>query len=363
MKKILLIATLLYACGTQAQNLIALEHNGTQTFHEFLDSAMYYAADGDYIYLSGGLIKFNFTPNDFIIDKAVNIVGVGYHPDSTIALGATKINKAIIVINTASGGSLEGISIPGGYSMVFGNSSTNSNVKNYLVKRCYIEQFITIGFYSYVQSSNIHILECILHNGGIISYNNAVNVSIEKSVIESSVSGYGFNGVFWEGVIFKNNIFINNNRGGDIINTIRNATFENNIFYYNPTKYNLTSGLYNCYFTHNIFVYDSAYIPLYSVGNSNTFSNNFYNISLSSIFQKTPSTTGFTFNDNYHLKSSCVGVGAGSDGKDIGIYGTSLPFKDGGTPANPHIVSKSIDTQTDASGKLPIKIKVKAQNH
>lgn len=37
--------------------------------------------------------------------------------------------------------------------------------------------------------------------------------------------------------------------------------------------------------------------------------------------------TDFQFSDNLHLQNICPGVGAGTDGTDMGIYGTASPSR------------------------------------
>ena len=58
-----------------------------------------------------------------------------------------------------------------------------------------------------------------------------------------------------------------------------------------------------------------------------------------------------------------IGHNAGNDGTDVGIYGTSTPYKDGGIPFNPHIQSASIINSPDGSGNLRVNIKVAAQRN
>jgi hypothetical protein len=53
----------------------------------------------------------------------------------------------------------------------------------------------------------------------------------------------------------------------------------------------------------------------------------------------------------------------GTDGTEIGIYGTAYPFKDGAFPVNPRIKFNSIAPATDAQGKIKVDIKVDAQEY
>src|ERR1017187_10532 len=71
------------ASGASAQNLIAVQHGGTNTFYTTIDSAITMANSGDNVYIPGGY--FNFTSGTIIINKPLNIFGVGYNMDSTMA--------------------------------------------------------------------------------------------------------------------------------------------------------------------------------------------------------------------------------------------------------------------------------------
>ncbi len=92
----------------------------------------------------------------------------------------------------------------------------------------------------------------------------------------------------------------------------------------------------------------------------NVGKNNIYNVDPASIFVDY-STTGFSYANDYHLKDDCPGKGYGTDGYDLGIYGSRYPFKDGGLPTIPHYLSSQISTELNSEGKLPVDIKVQAQ--
>ena len=65
---------------------------------------------------------------------------------------------------------------------------------------------------------------------------------------------------------------------------------------------------------------------------------------------------------NFKLQSSCIGIKAGMDGTDVGIYGTANPFKYSGLPINPHYQAINIPVSTGVNGKLNVNITVAAQN-
>lgn len=68
---------------------------------------------------------------------------------------------------------------------------------------------------------------------------------------------------------------------------------------------------------------------------------------------------GVTIASDYHVIASWA-KGAASDGTDIGIYGGSGFSEETSLAPIPRIVSKSVDEQTDASGKLTVTVTVKS---
>lgn len=65
------------------------------------------------------------------------------------------------------------------------------------------------------------------------------------------------------------------------------------------------------------------------------------------------------FEDGYHLKSEYASEWLGNDGKEIGIYGGSLPYDP--TTTNPQISKFNVSSKTTADGKLSVDIEVKAE--
>jgi len=88
--------------------------------------------------------------------------------------------------------------------------------------------------------------------------------------------------------------------------------------------------------------------------------NNIVNQTQSTIFVN-QSGNSFSYDDDYHLQSTCPGKNAGRDGTDIGIYGGASPWKEGSIPFNPHIQTLNISPVTNSSGNLNVNIQVEAQ--
>lgn len=341
MKKLILFTlftTFLYI--TKAQSVITIQRGSTTIFATTLDSAIYKAQNGDYIYLPGGLIAT--ASSTITINKNLKFFGAGYNPDSSRATGISQITGDILFTTGSDSCMLTGISLSGGITI---GSVTSNALYNITISRCNfgsLRQIVTLV--------NSFISENIIRNdiNGNGSGLNGINVIFQKNII------YGAMG-FMQGHTFSNNCFLRNALGS-VLGTCYNNLFQNNIFL-NPTQ-NFSVGVENNIVNNNLFVADStAFNSQYNTG-----SGNIYNQIISSIFVNFVSGTQWNSSQNFHLKPGSAGIGKGTDGTDIGVYGSSSPFKEGGVPFNPHIQSAIIGSATNANGKLSINITVTAQN-
>jgi hypothetical protein len=325
---VFLAALLILSNATHAQNLIAVQNGGTPKFYASLDSAITHTSAGDTLYLPGGSYSFSTQ-----ISKCLHFVGVGYNPDSSAVTLSTQINSTNNLDNRASGGSMTGIDFTG--TIYFGSSSAP---ENYTFCRCKIYQIISwvqYGWSTVVKNNKFYEnIIGYMTSGGESNYfiNNIfgglgqIGSSIFKNNIFFNPSGYGYSSTF------ENNIFISQTT---FANDIRNSTFRNNLFLENISFPYLTTNLG----TGNIVNQTQASIFVNQTGNA------------------------FDYTHNYHLKSTCPGKNAGTDGTDIGIYGGSYPWKEGAIPNNPHFQSVKIAPKTDANGSLNVNIQVKAQDN
>ncbi len=194
-------------------------------------------------------------------------------------------------------------------------------------------------------SKFINIQENIVR--GSVGGGYAQQVSITKNIIHDYIAN--FNG----GVLITNNIFLKAaNIWAQVIVNVQSGMFQNNILIASGSYIGgeiSGSGFYN-----NIF--SGAFtIPAGCYG-----SGNIVNKPQGDIFIQ-QSGNVFSYDHNNRLKPESGGIGAGSDGFNIGIYGSPVPYKDGAVPYTPHITSQSISSESDPSGKINISINVKAQ--
>lgn len=331
MKKQRLLLLLLLASGSLAAQKAVLLHrtNGTQQAfysNDPFNEAYNAAAKGDTIYLPGG------TFNPLNIDKGIKIYGAGHYPDSTQATGQTIINGTIgCYYSDADSLLIEGLYIKG-HLHIRGLENVYVKVKRNRIDGN-LEAHSPYGQYD----GNLVI-------GITFGPSTANTAFLTNNIFQGPIAGFG------NGTIFRNNIFL---AQSDVLYSPGNTyvNFENNIFVSSNASWNYNNYSIHNTFTKNVF----AGSPDFT---GNTATGNYFNVS--GIFV---SQSGFTFsyNDNYHLQNP--GTYPGVDGTQCGIYGGLFVYKEGGVPANPHIISKTISGTTDASGKLNATIKVAAQNH
>jgi hypothetical protein len=347
---ILLILSGLFTCVHAQQITVALHHNGGTTMfygNSSFSDANTAAANGDTIYLPGKAHYSGIT-----ISKKLVIIGAGINPDSTIAIGRSLIESDIYFAAGSDGSVLEGIYT--GNNIHF-NGDTRIN--NVVIRRCYFSSLYFDGSFDTTHTCKREVIEQNVITGEIacdnsdyiIIRNNFIQARIrdiaQNGLIENNILYYTTDWGYWSdtpsssnlysvtGSLIRNNIFMKAIYRGSCCIVGSNNDVMNNIFAFNAT---------DCW--------------------SSNYSNNYVNISSDTIFVgQTAAYTSFDFSQNYHLKSSSSYPGYANAG--VGIYGGTLPLKEGTLPFNPHIVLKTIAPNTDNGGNLNINIKVKAQNN
>ncbi len=341
----------LFGMTSFAQNLIALESGSTTTFYSNLEAAITASANGDIIYLPGG----SFTPsgNVLSIDKNIDIYGAGHYPDSTLATSQTIINGTIRIKTGADGGSLQGLYITG--DVFFGTDAINTAVNGFSISRSYIAGVLSLSYNtsSIGTSQNVNISENVLI--GYVHLADATNLNIAKNVFQSYVKRTQGQ------VLFSNNVFLLHATGGcsstPTLHDINGVIFNNNII----TNVGC-NGIYTGSFTGNSFNNNIFSVNIGFPYSGNPGTGNIVNQALAAIFVNQPSAI-FDYTFDLSLVPLSPGENAGTDGTDIGLYGTSFPYKAGAVPSNPHVSGKVIAPQTNSQGELNINISVGAQEY
>ena len=343
MKKTILIAVIfcsMFAVQTaKAQDPITtLQHAGTtKVFYgttSFVD-AYNASVNGDSLLLSIG--EFTAPTSPLFIAKNITMIGAGHFPNSLIEKKRTSISGDLSFGIGADSIHIEGLYVNGaistglaGINCIKINRCKTKNIafnkwgtgltKYVLIEDNFIDE--TIGL-------NYDKISIIKHNiiGGYISQISS-NAIIEGNIFLS------YNPLVVSSSIIRNNIFLASSK---ILEECNNCSFSNNL---------LIST-----FSYKVDMYGHPY---------NVYNNNYEGVAIANIFANQIGST-IDYNQDYHLKTPSAYLG--TDGTQVGLYGGIIPFKDGGYPSNPQILTKSVSTQTDVSGNLNISFKVKAQDN
>jgi hypothetical protein len=219
------------------------------------------------------------------------------------------------------------------------------------IERCYVSSSIILrAVYADTVDTHFEMNECVVYS---ISGNNTKNALIQNCIIHDQVTKFHQS-------VFSHNIFTNIANDDyyrySIFTSINECMIVDNIFWNAANTY-ICYNMVNTVFTYNMFS-STLEFPI----STNTGNNNLFGVTQDLIFTDVPNAETFTYENNYHLITGSPGIGAASDGTDIGIYGGTKVWKDGGLPFNPHIRSASIPMQTTES-TLPVEISVGSQNN
>jgi len=350
---IIVVAVLGMAAPVHAQNVIAVTTAAGQTsVYTLLETALDNAGNGDCIYLPGG--TFSFTKP---LRKSVTIIGTGHYPDSTVYTNRTIIEGGVSIGAGASNAMLEGMYVTGDINFV-----PNEKTENVVIRRCNVGNVIVGNSWGRNDTARCYN-PIILHNviRGVVETSETYGFTVKGNIINGAAQV-----CIYHGGTYENNIFLS---VGDrvTLGDLRNVTFKSNIFMntqalgyqgYGCYGYDGACGSWGCSFINNLFVGKDTtlnVIPMSSLRVGNIFQAN-----PNDMFVR-QSTKVFDYNQDYHLKPGSPLKGTGDDGTDVGIYGSSNPYKASAVPSNPHISFKDIPASTLPNGTIPLKIKVSAQ--
>lgn len=386
---LLLISICFFTLNAKSQNapIMVSNPNGTVSKPYYnLDTAIYYSNSGDFIYLPGGIYTISDT-----IKKELHIYGTGIVADSSIYIGGvTTINSNLVFSPLGSNSSVTGIitnnitldAPTSSLNLTLSRTKANEVYINILSGSVYIKQnLILTGIRgNSINNSNILIANNIFPNGNIIGTESAGNCY-----------GWGYRqGAcigFLNGATIKNNVLFptrsySSNECTQITSAnacfccsiwdylevtytdIQNCILENNIF----KSYNgMTGGASsNNIFSNNLITPSgfSGYLPTVTFAGASSQAFNVIDSSLNHTFDSITNCTTFLAQSiiatQYKLQLNTISLGnnAGSDGKDIGIYGGEHPIRQ--IPTNPHFEFANIDTASNSFGMLPCNIQVKS---
>jgi len=244
-----------------------------------------------------------------------------------VATRITQVTGSFTIKKGSDHGSMTGMKIGGGITF---SLSTGESINYYSIERCNIGSNVSIA----TKSSQILISECVIN--GSVTGSSSQGFQLTKCIVTGSVSGF-----------------------------IANSFADNNVF--------LGGSFDGCFFRNNIFL---SYVASPSAASTTVFQNNSFTSAVSSLHNchnnivapttglfKNKTKTVFDYDQDYHILATSPAHNAGTDSTDLGIYGTSSPWKDGSLPGNPHVQKVQSKTVSTIDGKLEVKTNIAAQDY
>lgn len=320
MKKKLFVLCLVLAWTTalMAQEISVVASDGSTQLYTTLADAIGGAADNSTIYLPGGRFAI---ADDVRITKKLTIIGIGHF--------------------------LNNEENEDGRTFIDGHLSFDAGSSGSSVMGCYLEKSINIG-------TNLgHSYESTVNNF-TLKFCNVWDVCVS-----STSTGTVINQNYIRAIIYfnnssgevSNNIMtgINDMGGGSICNNVI-AVYQSWTFR-NVSNTTISDNFIISWGGHTgsgVSAYHNLFLSNYNWGDD---CQNLSGISINDVVFK---HDGVTPTSNYHFQADYKQYET-----QYGIY-SGTGFNDKQLAPVPYIVAKEIGTETDASGKLNIKIRVKA---
>ncbi|MBL7944070.1 MAG: hypothetical protein JNM00_14970 [Flavobacteriales bacterium] len=318
LKSLLIILTVLSAFNSGAAILIVNNSNANPGEYYYLQDAIDDAEVGDTLYLQPSTNSYGTVS----LEKGLTLMGVGYNPKKNLPLIAEV--ASITMDNSLTGATFIGLKInalnfP---CNCYGCWKTTSNIT---VKNCdvAINDSNPNNCYGFNVANNITVQNCIIRNMSIPQYGN--NVNVFNNIVYSPNNTFMYIGMDVTNVSIHNNLFMNNSANNGF--QADGAIVENNIFYrFSPSSpYGYVTS---CIFNNNLTYQTLTDILPYgtNTGNDNIAGQN-------PLFENLDFTSTNLFNPvlfNYRLQALSPGHQAGTDGTDIGPYGSVIIFSETG---------------------------------
>jgi hypothetical protein len=333
----LTIAFLFFGLSAYSKVITVSNTTNSPGQYKTIQEALIAASAGDTIYVSGSSASYGTID----INKKIVLIGAGFNPNNQFNL-----NSELHTVNFRVGdGAMNPTSNPSGSEIVGFKIHTiythNDNINNVKINR----NHITSSIYFYSKTLKDWVLKNnIIHN--IDAANLTTNMVIANNIITGTITSFKSTTIS-----ISNNILTGTGNG---LNYVEYAIVTNNIYI---TK--STAGCNYCTFNNNISVGGTH--TTFTYGN-NTGQNNLENTN--PLFVYAPSHT-FSFDHDYHLQSTSPGKDAGTDGKDIGIYGgifsfpggEARPWQTSPVPAIPQVLKMNVKNSVlPENGTLQVEI-------
>lgn len=316
MKKFLLslFVALIAISSVQAQQISVVSPGGATTLHRTFQQAIEGADPGSIIYLPGG--GFNL-PDNVKITKKLTIIGIGHYVKGGNVDGVTTISGNLWFNEGSSGSAVMGCYITGDVNIGDGGASVNDILIRYCNLNC-------------VRVKNSTCLETRINQNYLrsISWFSGANAIVTNNIIHS-------------------------------IYDLDNGKIANNILA--AVTYQIVGTIWGTTTLHGC---DQTQI-INNIVLPSGFLHACYNCEVSGNL----ASDGTTKWDDYFVNYNKGAISPASDfhfntankqyENQVGIY-AGTGFNDQQMAPVPFIVAKHVDEQTDSSGKLNVKIRVKA---
>jgi hypothetical protein len=334
--RLICLLTLYLACYqlSHAEILVVDNNPGSTALYSNINDAIAAANPGDTLHIIGSATQYPAAT----VDKELTLIGAGFDPQKDNPVVAS-LNG--ITIRTGGDGSVvQGLHM-GGIGV--------ENVSNILIEGCYFTYYTVAGGGSgSVNISNSHNIivrgNAILFAVMVVPIPVSTNIFIENNIIFQSghASSWGMIVSAKDAShVIRNNVFIGDNRPA--FDNCNNIQVLNNIFY-DQEPINCS----NCVMLNNLTYLTDNMLP--EEDDNQNADPMFVNA-------PSPESNGYSTAFDFNLQDGSPGIDAGTDGKDLGIYGGLIPYRKGGEPPIPKIsVFNILNTAVPPGGELNIEI-------
>ena len=320
MKKVVLSLVLMIAAvNVNAQQIAVVSSSGSTTMCQTLEDAISKAGSNSVIYLPAG--AFQISDDVKITNKKLTILGVTHKANSDNAEGNTIISGNLFFDNGSDNSAVMGCYIAG--NVYVGNDG--SAVNNILIKYCNLGSVQVKNN----QCSNTKVNQNYIR--GDSNFNGASAV-IQNNIMDSLFGMVGGD--------ISYNIITGCYGSYEALSSVYNATISKNVIMESRSSYIYTGS--SCQISENMLIAKELGDDCYKLDLANW----------DGVFDKNLGVTpasNYTFVGDYAEYNSKAGVHSG---------GTD--FSDGCLPPVPYVSVKHIDEQTDASGNLTVRLRVKS---
>ncbi len=321
-----------------------------------VSSAISAAANGDTIYIHPSSVSYG----NIVVNKSLVFIGPGHHPEYTGGMGASIEN--INLTGGSSGSKFAGLIINYIACAVWAQSNNIEISNNY-----FFYGVVIAGPYgdnsdgdNWLIQGNVIIEKAGWGGTKLININSGSSVNgnsnwiIRNNFIQTlDYQGNNIFGYLNSTTIIENNIILHRNSNPIFFTNCNGGEFRNNIFWVTNSSFTkIDSNAVNMLFLNNITYHSSGTLEILpgtaNIDNSDpqfVFINN--------------NNPKWDQENNYKLSETSPGHNVGTDGTDLGIYGTNFPFRMEGYPQDfPRLQYYQVsNTVVPQGGTLEINLK------